>query len=52
MAIEYPDWEPALTFSDVELTPRKEVVRKFYKDMWDHADVSLIPELFHEGFTF
>jgi hypothetical protein len=27
-------------------------VRKFYKDMWEHADKSLIPEIFHEGFTF
>ncbi len=52
LANEHPDWEPALAFSDVELTPRKEVVRKFYKDMWDYADISLIPELFHEDFTF
>ena len=34
------------------LSPQKEVVRKFYKDMWDHADVSLIPEIFHPDFTF
>ncbi|MCJ2048427.1 MULTISPECIES: ester cyclase [unclassified Methylobacterium] len=34
------------------LSPQKEVVRKFYKDMWDHADVRLIPEIFHADFTF
>ena len=27
-------------------------MRIFYKDMWDHADKSLIPKIFHEGFTF
>jgi len=36
----------------VVLSPQKEVVRTFYKDMWDHADKSLIPKIFHEGFTF
>lgn len=46
------DGEPALTFDGAPLSPQKEVVRKFYKDMWDHADVSLIPEIFHPGFTF
>ncbi|MBD1554473.1 ester cyclase [Pseudomonas typographi] len=34
------------------LTPRKNVVRAFYKDMWDHADITLIPDLFHADFTF
>lgn len=34
------------------LTPQKEVVRKFYKDMWDHADKSLIPSIFHADFKF
>lgn len=41
-----PAWGPAMAFDGVTLSPRKEVVRKFYKDMSDHAD------LFHEGFTF
>ena len=36
----------------LQLTPQKEVVRKFYKDMWDYADVTLIPEIFHSNFTF
>jgi predicted ester cyclase len=44
--------EPALDFSGVTLSPQKETVRAFYKDLWDHADKSLIPQIFHEGFTF
>jgi predicted ester cyclase len=44
--------EPALSFEGVTLSPQKEVVRAFYKDMWDHADKSLIPHIFHEGFSF
>jgi len=48
-----PIWEtPGLEFEGATLSPRKEVVRKFYKDMWDHADLSLIPEIFHSNFTF
>jgi predicted ester cyclase len=44
--------EPAMALDGVVLSPQKEVVRKFYKDMWEHADKSLIPKIFHEGFTF
>ena len=44
--------EPALSFEGVTLSPQKEVVRVFYKEMWDHADKSLIPQIFHEGFSF
>jgi hypothetical protein len=44
--------ESALSFEGVTLSPQKETVRIFYKDMWDHADKSLIPKIFHEGFTF
>jgi predicted ester cyclase len=44
--------EPALSFDGGTLSPQKEVVRVFYKEMWDHADKRLIPEIFHEGFTF
>lgn len=46
------DIDKPLSFEQSSLSPKKEVVRKFYKDMWDHADISLIPEIFHEGFTF
>jgi predicted ester cyclase len=47
-----PGLEPALDFGPIALTPQKEVVRKFYKDMWDNANVDLIPEIFQPGFTF
>jgi predicted ester cyclase len=44
--------EPALSFEGVTLSPQKEIVRVFYKEMWDHADKSLIPQIFHERFSF
>ena len=44
--------EPALSFEKTKLSPQKELVRLFYKEMWDHADKSLIPTIFHPGFTF
>jgi hypothetical protein len=44
--------EPALNFDGVTLTPQKETVRVFYHEMWDHADKSLIPKIFHSDFTF
>lgn len=44
--------ETPMSFSGVTLSPQKEVVRAFYKDMWDHADTSLIPDIFHPDFTF
>lgn len=42
----------AVSMSAADLSPRKQVVRLFYKGMWDHADKSLIPQIFHPGFTF
>lgn len=44
--------EPALDFTGLKLSPQKETVRVFYKEMWDRADKSLIPKIFHAGFTF
>ena len=44
--------EPALDFEGVILSPKKEVVRVFYKELWDHANKSLIPSIFHADFTF
>ena len=44
--------EPAMALEGLLLSPQKEVVRSFYKDMWDRADKSLIPRILHEGFTF
>ena len=44
--------EPAMDFSQIALSPQKDVVRKFYKEMWDCANITLIPEIFHPDFTF
>jgi predicted ester cyclase len=44
--------EPAFSSEGVTLSPQKEIVRVFYKEMWDHADKSLIPQIFHERFSF
>ena len=44
--------EPALDLSDMKLSPQKEMVRVFYKELWDRADKSLIPTIFHPDFTF
>jgi predicted ester cyclase len=44
--------EPPLNFDGVTLSPQKETVRAFYKDMWDRGDKSLIPAIFHADFTF
>jgi len=44
--------EPLLDFENVSLSPQKEMVRMFYEDLWDRADKSLIPKIFHSGFTF
>jgi predicted ester cyclase len=44
--------EPALSFDGITLSPQKETVRVFYKELWDHADKNLIPAVFHPDFTF
>jgi predicted ester cyclase len=44
--------EPALDLRGIELSPQKEAVRIFYKELWDHADKRLIPRLLHPDFTF
>ena len=44
--------EPALSFDNVRVSPQKEVVRVFYKELWDKADKTLIPTIFHPNFTF
>jgi len=44
--------EPALSFDGVALSPQKETVRRFYKELWDRADKNLIPKIFHSDFTF
>ena len=42
---------------EIDLTPsrlsaQKNLVRVFYKDLWDKADLSLVPTVFHPDFTF
>ena len=44
--------EPVLNLEGVVLSPQKEIARMFYKEMWDRADKSLIPSIFHPDFTF
>jgi hypothetical protein len=44
--------EAELELTNAKLSPQKEMVRIFYKELWDHADKSLIPSLFHTDFTF
>jgi predicted ester cyclase len=44
--------EPAMRFDGVVLSPQKDVVRVFFKELWDHADKGLIPRLVHPDFTF
>ena len=41
-----------LDLAAVPWSHQKEVVRVFYKEMWDHANTTLVPQLFHPGFTF
>ena len=44
--------EPPLDLAKTAWSRQKEVVRIFYKDMWDHANTSLVPRIFHPDFTF
>jgi len=41
-----------LDLTAVALSRQKEVVRVFYKEMWDHANTALVPQIFHPDFTF
>ena len=41
-----------LDLATVPWSRQKEMVRVFYKDMWDHANTALVPQLFHPSFTF
>ncbi len=44
--------EASLDLSQVPWSNQKEMVRVFYKEMWDRADTSLVPRIFHADFTF
>jgi predicted ester cyclase len=41
-----------LNLTQVAWSRQKEVVRVFYKEMWDHANTALVPQIFHPDFTF
>lgn len=34
------------------MSAQKDIVMLFYDEMWNRADKSRIPEIFHEGFSF
>jgi len=44
--------EIPLALPRVPWSHQKEVVRCFYKEMWDRADIALVPKIFHPDFTF
>ncbi len=44
--------EPTLDLDQVAWSHQKEIVRVFYKEMWDHANTALVPQIFHPDFTF
>ena len=44
--------EAIIDLNQVQWSSQKEAVRVFYKEMWDNADTSLVPRLFHPDFTF
>jgi hypothetical protein len=50
--VAVPPADAEINFDLARLSVRKEMVCRFYKQMWDQGDISLIPELFHEDFTF
>jgi predicted ester cyclase len=41
-----------LDLAAVPWSHQKEMVRVYYKEMWDRANTSLVPRLFHPDFTF
>ncbi|NQW50886.1 MAG: ester cyclase [Rhodospirillales bacterium] len=48
---ELPE-EIEVDLTPAHLSPRKNIVRGFYKELWDKADLSLVPQIFHRDFTF
>ena len=44
--------EPILDLAKASWSRQKELVRVFYKEMWDHANTALVPQIFHPDFTF
>lgn len=44
--------EPEIDLKNAKLSPQKEKVRIFCKELWDYADKTLIPDLLYTDFTF
>ena len=44
--------ESPLDLAKVDWSRQKEAVRVFYEEVWDHANVALVPQIFHPDFTF
>lgn len=44
--------EDEIDLAPSRLSSQKNVVRMFYKDLWDKADLGLVPKIFHPDFTF
>jgi predicted ester cyclase len=44
--------DAVLELPTAKWSPQKEAVRVFYKEMWDHANTTLVQQLFHPAFTF
>lgn len=49
---EYGFQGPEIDLTPENLSDRKNVVRIFYKEMWDKANTALIPDIIHDDFTF
>ena len=41
-----------MSFEEQNMSPQKSMVRLFYDEMWNKADKSRIPEIFHPDFSF
>ena len=44
--------ESPLDLAKVDWSRQKEAVRVFYEEVWDQANVALVPQIFHPDFTF
>lgn len=44
--------EVVVDLTPARLSAQKNVVRVFYKDLWDKSDLTLVPQIFHPDFTF
>jgi predicted ester cyclase len=49
---ERPTEEREIDLAPARLSRRKQLIKLFYKEVWDKGDLSLVPQLIHPGFTF